>query len=149
MDGQLAKWSNAADCKSVDRRLRRFESFTAHHLRKSPSVFSDWFFSVIVKDIRKHPSSLDKQSHNQSILKFVTQFYLLTKKIHYQPQMLNTKYFFHKQRNTILGILQENYKISTYWNPTLKNSSFSYVSQISEQSKQRSASICQTQKQKL
>lgn len=29
--GRVAKWPNAADCKSVDFRLRRFESTLAHH----------------------------------------------------------------------------------------------------------------------
>ena len=28
--GQLPKWPKGTDCKSVVRRLRRFESFTAH-----------------------------------------------------------------------------------------------------------------------
>ena len=27
----MAEWSKAADCKSADRRLRRFEPFSYHH----------------------------------------------------------------------------------------------------------------------
>src|SRR5512141_1395607 len=31
ISGQLPKWPKGTDCKSVVRRLRRFESFTAHY----------------------------------------------------------------------------------------------------------------------
>ena len=31
MSGRLPKWPKGTDCKSVVRRLRRFESFTAHY----------------------------------------------------------------------------------------------------------------------
>src|SRR6476661_7274125 len=40
--GQLPKWPKGTDCKSVVRRLRRFESFTAHSCRRirySPEPF--------------------------------------------------------------------------------------------------------------
>jgi hypothetical protein len=37
--GQVAKWLNATDCKSVGSGLRRFESFPAH--KRSMSVMRE------------------------------------------------------------------------------------------------------------
>ncbi len=47
--GSVAKWPNASDCKSDGLRLRRFESFPAHHItceRRDPPFDAIKFLSV-------------------------------------------------------------------------------------------------------
>jgi hypothetical protein len=45
--GRLPKWPKGTDCKSVVRRLRRFESFTAHY----PKIIGTARFAHIAQSV--------------------------------------------------------------------------------------------------
>ena len=53
--GQIPEWPKGSDCKSDGSRLRRFESFSAHHV--------SWKKSVGYKGFEESPDKCDKQEH--------------------------------------------------------------------------------------
>ena len=51
--GQVAKWSNATDCKSVGFGLRRFKSFPAHEENAGDNdvpVFGQWLMTLGLRE---------------------------------------------------------------------------------------------------
>ena len=59
--GRIPKWPTGADCKSAGLRLRRFESFSYHHLSRRELSTKNIMFSM-VSDVRDSSWSSDHQS---------------------------------------------------------------------------------------